>query len=53
MEKTITLPLKDFKFIFEGFEAVCDEYAGAKYIEDIYMPIYNKYLDIIKEEETR
>ena len=51
MEETITLPLKDFKVIFEGFEAVCDEYTGAKHIEEIYMPIYNKYLGIVKEKD--
>ena len=51
MEKTITLPLKDFKLIFEGFEAACDDYAGAKCVEETYMPIYNKYVDIIKEEK--
>ena len=51
MEKTITLPLKDFKLIFEGFEVACDEYAGAKCIEETYMPIYNKYLSVIKEDD--
>jgi hypothetical protein len=51
MEKTITLPLKDFKLIFEGFEAMCDRYAGAKCVEETYMPIYNKYLSVIKEEK--
>ena len=41
---------KDLKIIFEGFEVVCDEYAGAKTIDEIYLPIYEKYKHLFMEE---
>ena len=45
-----TIPYKDLKIIFEGFEVVCDEYAGAKTIDEIYLPIYEKYKHLFMEE---
>ena len=45
-----TIPYKDLKIIFEGFEAVCDEYAGSKTVNEVYLPIYEKYKHLFMEE---
>lgn len=51
----IMLPKEDFKIIFEGFTSICNEYAGAKEVEETYLPIYEKYLTKVytKEELER
>ena len=45
---------EDFLIIFEGFEAVCSEYSGAKEVRERYYPVLEKYqqiYDTLKEGE--
>ena len=39
----IEISKEDFKILFEGFEAICSEYSGAKEIQEKYVPVLEKY----------
>ena len=45
----ITLSREDFLIIFEGFDAVCSEYSGAKDVQERYYPVLEKYYKIYEE----
>ena len=45
----ITISKQDFLTMFEGFEAICSEYSGAKVVEEQYAPVLNKYYDLYKQ----
>ena len=47
----ITIPVYDFIILFECIEQLCSEYAGAKEIEDVYAPVFEKYYGMKLFEE--
>lgn len=46
---TVEIPLYDFFVMLEAFETVCSEYSGAREIDEVMYPIYEKYMDLNKE----
>ncbi len=48
--ETIEIPLYDFFVMLESLETVCSEYCGAREIDEVMCPVYEKYMDINKEE---
>lgn len=47
----ITIPVYDFIIFMECLEQVCSEYAGAREIEELYIPVENKYYNLWSVEE--
>ena len=50
MKETITLPMEDFKVIFNGCRNLCFEYAGAPEIDKVFGPVCDKYEEILIKE---
>ena len=47
----ITIPVYDFIILLESLDQVCNEYTGAKEVDEIYSPISDKYYTMKLFEE--
>ena len=47
----ITIPVYDFIILLESLDQVCSEYTGAKEVDEIYIPISDKYYTMKLFEE--